>query len=177
VTSLAKAPEDLNMPSFDIVSEVNMQEVDNAVNQAQKEIAQRYDFKGKKVELDFDKEKKSLRLAADDDSRLDALYDILSSKLFKRGVELGSLSLGKREPAGGMMIRQEITLKQGLETEMAKKIVKLVRDMKIKVDPAIQDQQVRVTAKNIDDLQTVIEMLKREQSQLKIPLQFTNMRR
>ncbi len=165
------------MPSFDIVSEVNMQEVDNAVNQAQKEIAQRYDFKGKKVELDFDKEKKSLRLAADDDSRLDALYDILSSKLFKRGVELGSLSLGKREPAGGMMIRQEITLKQGLETEMAKKIVKLVRDMKIKVDPAIQDQQVRVTAKNIDDLQTVIEMLKREQSQLKIPLQFTNMRR
>ncbi len=165
------------MPSFDIVSEVNMQEVDNAVNQAQKEIAQRYDFKGKKVELDFDKEKKSLRIAADDESRLDALYDILSSKLFKRGVELGSLSLGKREPAGGMMIRQEITLKQGLETEMAKKIVKLVRDMKIKVDPVIQDQQVRVTAKNIDDLQIVIEMLKREQSQLKIPLQFTNMRR
>ncbi len=165
------------MPSFDIVSEVNMQEVDNAVNQTQKEIAQRYDFKGKKFEIEFDKEKKNIRIAADDESRLIALYDVLTSRLFKRGVELGSLAPGKHEPAGGMMIRQDIALKQGLEAEMAKKINKIIRDMKLKVDAAIQDQQVRVTGKNIDDLQMVIEAMKREQSQLNIPLQFTNMRR
>jgi uncharacterized protein YajQ (UPF0234 family) len=165
------------MPSFDVVSEVNLQEVDNAVNQASKEIAQRYDFKGKRYELEFDKAKSSIKISADEESRLDAVYDVLSSKLFKRGIELTSLDLGKREQAGGMMIRQQIEVKQGLESEMAKKICKLIKDSKLKVEASIQEKQVRVSGKNIDDLQSVIAMLRGEQGTLKIPLQFNNMRK
>ncbi len=165
------------MPSFDVVSEINLQEVDNAVNQTQKEIAQRFDFKGKKFDLEFDKAKSEIKISADDDSRLSSLYDVLTSRLFKRGVELGSLNPGKREQAGGMMIRQVIALKQGLEQEPAKKVVKLIKDSKLKVEAAIQDKQVRVTGKNIDDLQAVIQLLKENQDTLGIPLQYTNMRR
>jgi uncharacterized protein YajQ (UPF0234 family) len=165
------------MPSFDVVSEINLQEVDNAVNQTQKEIAQRYDFKGKKFDLEFDKNKSEIKIAADDESRLTALYDVLTSRLFKRGVELGSLNPGKREQAGGMMIKQTIGLKQGLETEAAKKVVKIIKDSKLKVEAAIQDAQVRVSGKNIDDLQAVIALLKQNQESLGIPLQYNNMRR
>lgn len=165
------------MPSFDVVSEINLQEVDNAVNQTQKEIAQRYDFKGKKFSLEFDKDKSEIKLSADDDSRLTALFDVLSSRLFKRGVELGSLNPGKREQSGGMMIRQVVGLKQGLEQDIAKKVIKIIKDSKMKVEAAIQEKQIRVTGKNIDDLQSVIALLKQNQSSLGIPLQYTNMRR
>ena len=164
------------MPSFDIVSEVNVQEVDNAVNQTQKEIQGRYDFKGAKFELEFDKTKCEVKISADEESRLAALYEVLTSKLFKRGVELGSLEVGKVELMGGMIRRQTIVIKQGLETDKAKAVVKLIKDAKLKVDAAIQEKQVRVTAKKIDDLQEVIARLKAGQGELGIPLQYVNMR-
>jgi len=164
------------MPSFDVVSEVNVQEVDNAVNQAQKEMATRYDFRGTKYEIEFDKPKLQVKLAADAEERVAALFDVLSSKLFKRGVELGSLEVGKLEQAGGMMRKQIITVKTGLETDKAKIVVKTIKDSKLKVDAAIQDKQVRVTGKKIDDLQDVIALLKGKQDELGIPLQYVNMR-
>ena len=164
------------MPSFDVVSEVNVQEVDNAVNQAQKEIQARYDFKGTKFDLSFDTKSTEIKLNADAESRLDAMLDILNSRLIKRGIELGAIDLGKREPAGGMMLKQTLKVKQGLEQDKAKQIIKVIKDSKLKVEAQIQDKQVRVTGKKIDDLQEVIALLKSQQGQLKIPLQFVNMR-
>ena len=164
------------MASFDVVSEINLQEVDNAVNQAQKELQSRYDFKGTKFELELDKAKLMLKLVADEESRIQALYDVVTSKLFKRGIELTSLEVGKVEQIGGMQRRQDITLKSGLSPEDAKKVVKVVKDAKLKVDPSIMDKQIRVSAKKIDDLQEVIALLRQKQSELKIPLQFVNMR-
>ena len=144
------------MPSFDVVSEVNVQEVDNAVNQAQKEIQARYDFKGTKFDLSFDTKSTEIKLNADADSRLDAMLDILNSKLIKRGIELGAIDIGKREAAGGMMMRQTLKVKQGLEQDKAKQIIKVIKDSKLKVEAQIQDKQVRVSGKKIDDLQEVV---------------------
>lgn len=164
------------MPSFDVVSEVDVQEVDNAVNQAEREIGQRYDFKGAKTELVFDKAKCEIRFASDNEARMDAMLDVINSKLFKRGVELGSLDISKREPAGGMTLRQSIRVKQGLEQDAAKSIVKLIKETKLKVEVAIQDKQLRVTGKKIDDLQEVISFLRGQAGTLKVPLQYINMR-
>jgi uncharacterized protein YajQ (UPF0234 family) len=164
------------MPSFDIVSEVNVQEVDNAVNQAQKEIQARYDFKGTKFDISFDPKTTEIKLNADAESRLESMLDILNSKLIKRGIELGSVDVGKREAAGGMMMKQTLKIKQGLEQDKAKQIIKTIKDSKLKVEAQIQDKQVRVSGKKIDDLQEVIALLKGQLGQLKVPLQFVNMR-
>jgi cyclic-di-GMP-binding protein len=164
------------MPSFDIVSEVSIQEIDNAVNQAQKELASRYDFKGKKYELVLDKQKVEMKLTADSESHVVAMADIINSKLLKRGIDLVSLDIDKIKPVGGMMLSQSIRIKQGLETDVAKKITKTIKDSKIKVDTQIQDKQIRVTGKKIDDLQDVIALLKEKQQELKIPMQFVNMK-
>jgi hypothetical protein len=164
------------MPSFDVVSEVNVQEVDNAVNQAQKEIQGRYDFKGTKFDLNFDPKTTEIKLSADAESRLENMLDIINSKLIKRGIELGAIEIGKREAAAGMMLKQSLKVKQGLEQDKAKQIIKVIKDSKLKVEAQIQDKQVRVTGKKIDDLQEVIALLKSQQGQLKIPLQFVNMR-
>ncbi|WP_186649052.1 YajQ family cyclic di-GMP-binding protein [Fluviispira vulneris] len=164
------------MPSFDIVSEVNIQEVDNAINQAQKEISSRYDFKGKKYDLSLDKQKAEMKFSADSESHVNAIADIINSKLLKRGIDLGSLDIDKIKPVGGMMLSQSIRIKQGLETDVAKKITRTIKDSKIKVDTQIQDKQIRVTGKKIDDLQSVIALLKEKQQELKIPLQFVNMK-
>lgn len=164
------------MPSFDIVSEVSIQEIDNAVNQAQKEIASRYDFKGKKYELVLDKQKVEMKLTADSETHVIAMADIVNSKLLKRGIDLVSLDIDKIKPVGGMMMSQNIKVKQGLETDVAKKITKTIKDSKIKVDTQIQDKQIRVTGKKIDDLQSVISLLKEKQQELKIPMQFVNMK-
>lgn len=164
------------MPSFDIVSEVSIQEIDNAVNQAQKELASRYDFKGKKYELVLDKQKVEMKLTADSESHVIAMADIINSKLLKRGIDLVSLDIDKIKPVGGLMLSQNIRVKQGLETDVAKKITKTIKDSKIKVDTQIQDKQIRVTGKKIDDLQTVIALLKEKQQELKIPMQFVNMK-
>ncbi len=161
-----------SMPSFDIVSEVNIQEVDNAVNQARKELSSRYDFRGSKSEIQWDR--KEIKLLGDDETKLAALRDILQSKLHRRGIDIQAVKFEKPEAAGGMMWRQEVKIVQGIEKEKAKEIVKVIKDSKLKVQPAIQGELVRVTSKSIDDLQTCIAMMKK--SNVGIPMQFTNMR-
>jgi uncharacterized protein YajQ (UPF0234 family) len=146
--------------SFDIASKVDMQEVANAVQQAGKEISQRFDFKGSKSSIDLDKDRAELTLIADDNYKLNSLTDILKGKLVRRNVSLKSLNYGKIEKAAGDTIRQVIGLQQGIPAEKSKDIVKLIKDMKLKVQSEIQKDQIRVRAKKIDDLQSVIKMLK-----------------
>lgn len=160
------------MPSFDIVSEMNMQEVDNAINQAKKEIEGRYDFKGSKAELTWDK--KEITLLAEDDYKIGAMVDILQTKMGKRGVDLRSLKLGKVEAAGGRFLRQKITFSQGIEKEKAKEIIKHIKDSKLKVQPQINDDKIRVTSKSIDELQETMQVLRSHN--FEIPLQFDNIR-
>lgn len=158
--------------SFDIVSEFDMQEMDNAVNQTKKEIITRYDFKGSKAEVNLTKE--TITLTAENDSKINAMIDILQSKAIKRGLSLKIFDYGKIETTAGSMVKQVITLKQGIGQDMAKKIVKEIKESKLKVQSSIQGDVVRVTAKNIDDLQTVITLLK--EKDLDVPLQFINYR-
>ena len=160
------------MPSFDIVSELNIQELDNAVNQAKKELMGRYDFKGSQFEVQWDR--KTLVILAEDDYKLNAIKDILLSKAHRRGIDIRALSFEKAEPAGGMLWRQSVKILQGIEKEAAKKVVKEIKDSKLKVQAAINDDLVRVTSKSIDELQECIALMKR--SNVGVPLQFTNMR-
>lgn len=160
------------MPSFDIVSKVDMQEVDNAVNQTIKEISQRYDFKGSKSEIT--QEKDTVKLLSEDDFRLKAIIDILQSKFIKRGISVKALQYGKVENASGGMVRQIITIQQGISKEKGKEINNVIKETKLKVQSQIQDDQLRVTGKNIDDLQEVIQLLKGKD--LGIELQFVNFR-
>jgi len=160
------------MPSFDVVSVVDMQEVDNAVNQAIKEIGQRYDFKGSKTEVTLEKD--AIKVVTDDDFRLKAVVDVLQSKFVKRGVSLKALQYEKVEPASGGLVRQMIAIQQGISKEKGREIIALVKGSKLKVQSQIQEEQVRVTGKNIDDLQEVIRLLKAKE--LGVDLQFVNMR-
>ncbi len=160
------------MPSFDIVSKVDMQEVDNAVNQTIKEIIQRYDFKGSKSQVTLESD--AIKVLADDDFRLKAIIDILQSKCIKRGISLKALQYGKVESASGGMVRQVITIQQGISKEKGKEINSVIKETKLKVQSQIQDDQVRVTGKNIDDLQEVIKLLKGKE--LGVELQFVNFR-
>ncbi len=158
--------------SFDVVSEVNMQEVDNAVNQAKKEISTRYDFRGSKCSLEL--EGTGIKVLADDEYKLGAVIDILQSKMVKRNVSLKNLDYGKIEPASGATVRQMVTIKKGISKEVAKDVVKVVKNAKLKVSTQIMDDQVRVTGKDKDDLQAVIQLLKSED--FPVELQFVNFR-
>jgi len=160
------------MPSFDIVSQIDMQEVDNAVNQTVKEITQRYDFKNSKSEVTLEKD--SIKILADDDFRLKAIIDILQSKCIKRGVSLKALNYGSVETASGGLVRQIVTLQQGISKEKGKEILAAIKDTKLKVQGQIQEDQVRVTGKNIDDLQEIIRLLKGKD--LGVEMQFINFR-
>lgn len=160
------------MPSFDIVSKVDMQEVDNAVNQAIKEIGQRYDFKGSKCQIT--PEKDSVKILADDDYKLKAVVDVLQSKFMKRNISIKALQYGKVEQASGGMVRQIITVQQGISKEKAKDITTAIKESKLKVQAQIQDDQVRVIGKNRDDLQDAIQLLKGQE--LDVEMQFTNFR-
>lgn len=160
--------------SFDIVCEVDMQEVSNAVNQAMKEIGQRFDFKGSKSNIELDKGKGTITLISDDEQKLKSVIDILQSKMVKRGIALKALNYGRVEPAAGNTVRQLITLQQGIPQEKAKEIVKIIKDMKLKVNAEIQKDQVRVRGKKIDDLQAIISKLK--ERDFGIHLQFANYR-
>lgn len=161
------------MASFDIVSELNLQEIDNAVNQAKKEVGGRYDLRGTACEIKWDKVE--LSLLADDEQRLAAVKDILQSKLHKRGIDLQSVQFDAPVAAGGMLLRQSAQLIQGIDKEVAKKIVKSIKDEKrLKVQAQIQDEQVRVTAKSIDALQECIAFCRAQK--FGQPLQFVNMR-
>ncbi len=162
------------MPSFDVVSEVDLQEVDNAVNQASKEISNRFDFRGGKSEISFSRDEKSIKIIADDDMKLRSIHQILEQKLVKRSVDLRALEYGNETEISGNLLKQIVTLKVGLEKETTKKITKIIKDSKIKVQVQQQDDQVRITGKKIDDLQLVIQTLKGQD--LGAPLQFVNMR-
>ncbi len=160
------------MPSFDVVSQVDMQEVDNAVNQARKEVGQRYDFKGAAAEIAL--EKNEIRINAPDEFKVKAVVDVLQSKLVRRQVPIKALAYGSIEPAAGGRCRQLLTVQQGIAAEKARQIVKIVKDAKIKVQVQIQGDQVRVSGKLRDDLQRVIQLLR--QQDLDIALQFVNFR-
>ncbi|HEX4574464.1 MAG TPA: YajQ family cyclic di-GMP-binding protein [Gemmatimonadales bacterium] len=147
--------------SFDISTGADLQEVDNAVNQATKEVAQRYDFKGSKASLAFDRTKAILTLVADDDFKMKALFDVLQAKLIKRGVPVKNLDLGPVTPAAGDTVRREITLTQGLPQEKAKAIVKAIKDRKFKkAQASIQGTEIRVQSPSKDELQEVIAFLR-----------------
>lgn len=158
--------------SFDIVSKVDMPEVENAIQQAQKELANRFDFKNSKSSIKLEAE--MIVLISDDDFKLSNVVDILESKLVKRGVSLRALEYGKSKPAAGDTVRQEVKLVQGIAQEKSKLINKVLKDNKIKVVSSIQGDEIRVTGKNKDDLQAVITLLRKED--FGIELQFINYR-
>ncbi len=160
------------MPSFDVVSELNFQEVDNALHAAVKEITTRYDFKGSKATMK--REEGKITLLAEDEYKLGQMLDLLTARLVKRGIDLKALELGKAEAAAGGMERQVCQLKVGLDAETAKRMVKFLKDAKHKVQASIQGDQLRVSGKSRDELQTVIAALRGEDFSL--PLQFSNFR-
>ena len=161
--------------SFDITSNVDLQEVDNALNQARKEVAQRYDFKGAKASIDFDAKESKLVLAAEDEFKVNALWEIVSTRLVRRNVPVKNLNRGAAVPAANSTVRQEITLQQGIPSDTAKDIVRYLKDAKLKkVQASIQGDQLRITSGSKDDLQDVMRLL-REQD-FGVALQFGNYR-
>jgi uncharacterized protein YajQ (UPF0234 family) len=160
------------MPSFDVVSKLSMQEVDNAVNQTKKELGTRYDFRGTSTEIELSPEGIALRSA--DKEHLSAAYKVLMEKMVKRGVSLKSLDPQEPEPAAKQSLRQLIKLKEGIATDKGKELVKLLKDSKLKVQAQIQDEQLRVSGKSKDDLQSAIRLLRG--ADVGIDLQFENFR-
>jgi len=161
--------------SFDITSNVDLQEVDNALNQARKEVAQRYDFKGSKASIEFDPKESQLVLVADDEFKLNALWEIVQTRLVRRNVPVKNLSRGTATPSANSTVRQEISLQQGIPSEKARDIVKFLKESKMKrVQASIQADQVRITSPSKDDLQEAMRLL-REQD-FGVALQFGNYR-
>lgn len=160
--------------SFDIVSEIDLQEVDNAVNQASKEVKTRFDFRGSKSCLEFVREEKKIKLLADDDLKLRNLIDILRGRIAARKISAKALKFEEAEKAFEGTLRQEVGLVQGLDREQAKKIVQIIKASRLKVQASIQEDQVRVTSRSKDDLQGVMSLLQKED--LSVPLQFVNFR-
>lgn len=158
--------------TFDIVSQVDLQEVTNAVNQAVKELKTRFDFKGSRSEISYDGEQ--ITLIGDDEFKLKNVVDILESKFVKRDINMKALRYGKIEPAAKDTVRQRLTFVQGVDKEIARIITRLVKDSKIKVQASVQGDQVRVSGKNRDDLQKVMQLVK--DHEFDIPLQFVNFR-
>jgi len=164
-----------NLASFDITSSVDLQEVDNAVNQARKEVAQRYDFKGSRAAIDLDRNENTLTLTADDDMKMNALWEILQGRMVRRGVPTKNLTPGDIERAANDTVRRVITLQQGIPTEAAKDIVKFLKDNKLKkVQAAIQAEQVRVSSPSKDELQEAMRILR--EHDFGVALQFGNYR-
>lgn len=164
------------MPSFDVSSEMNWQELDNAVNQATKELLSRYDFKGVKTEIKVDPKAKTLTLWVNEEGKLDAMKDILHSKMIKRGISLMAFEYKDIETAFGGSVRQLIIVMAGIPKEKGKEIVQSLKDSKLKIQAQIQDEQVRVTGKNRDDLQSAIAHLRTQQDKLQVPMEFGNFR-
>jgi uncharacterized protein YajQ (UPF0234 family) len=162
------------MPSFDITSEVDKQELDNAINQARKELANRFDFKGSKAAIDLDEKESKIKLSAEDASRLKSLHDIVVGKLSKRGVDLRNVD--RKDPAISPLghATQELVIKQGLDGEKAKEIIRAIKEKGMKVQSALQDRQIRVTGKSRDDLQEVIAFCRA--GEFEVGLQFGNFR-
>jgi uncharacterized protein YajQ (UPF0234 family) len=162
------------MPSFDIVSKINLHEMDNAMNQARREVQTRFDFKGSRTSIEHLEKENQIVLTSETETRVKAVLDILQSKLVKRGISLKAIQVGEVEGAAGGMFRLTIALQQGIPTEKAREIVKRIKGTKKKIQAAIQGDQVRVSAKSIDDLKSIIQMMKADD--LGIHMQFVNMR-
>jgi len=162
------------MPTFDIVSKIDGQTLDNAINTAKKDILNRYDFNGSKSTIELDKKTNVLTVVTEDDMRLKAIQDAIISRLVKQQLDPKALDFGEEQYASGNMIRKEIAIKEGLDKEAAKKVVKKIKDSGLKVQASIMDDQVRVQAKKIDDLQAVISLCRGED--FGQPLQYINMR-
>jgi cyclic-di-GMP-binding protein len=161
------------MPSFDVVSQLNLQEIDNALNQARKEIVQRYDFKDTKTAIEWDKKEK-MSIESSDEFKVRAVMEVIREKLARRQVSLKALDEGKIEPASAGRAKQEIKLREGIDADHARDITRLVKDLKLKVQAQIMGDQVRITGKKRDDLQAAIQAIKAKE--LDIPLQFVNFR-
>jgi uncharacterized protein YajQ (UPF0234 family) len=159
------------MPSFDVVSEVDLAEVHNAVDQANREIRNRFDFKG--ADAKFTRDDNEILMAAESDFQLQQMLDILKTRLVKRSIDVRALELGDIKPSG-KQVHQTVVVRQGIDTDLARKIVKMIKDKKMKVQAAIQGEKVRVSGKKRDDLQTVIAMLK--DTNIDLPLQYNNFR-
>jgi uncharacterized protein YajQ (UPF0234 family) len=164
------------MPSFDVSAEMNWQELDNAINQAVKELTQRYDFKGVKTEIKLDQKAKTVSLWASEEAKLDALNDIFQNKCIKRGLSLLAFEYKDPESAFGGSVRQNVIVQAGISKEKAKEIIASLKDSKLKVQAQIQDEQVRVTGKSRDDLQSAIAHLRSQQDAIKVPMQYGNFR-
>ena len=162
------------MPSFDVVNNVDMQEVTNMVTNASKEVAQRYDFRGSNTTLELDSVAGQIVVRCEDEMKIEAVREVILTHSVRRKLDPGCLEFKEPQPAGGKTLRQEIAIHQGIDREIAQKIVKAVKGTKIRVQVAIQGEELRVTGKNRDDLQEVIAFLKSED--YGVPLQFINMR-
>jgi uncharacterized protein YajQ (UPF0234 family) len=164
------------MPSVDVVSELDVQEIDNAINTVNKELANRYDFRGSKTEVELDKKSKILKILTEDDMKLKAIREMIVARIISRKVSPQVFEYGEPESATQGMLRVQVKLKEGLSTEDCRRVVKLVKESKLKVQAASQGDQVRLTGPKIDDLQTIMAIL-RADTEISVPLQFTNMKR
>lgn len=162
------------MPTFDIVSKVDQQLLDNAINNAKKEIINRYDFNGSKTEIELDKKTNVINILTEDEMRVKAIHDVIIARVMKQQIDPNCLDFGKEHVASGNMIRKEVKIKEGIDKEASKIIIKKIKDSKIKVDAQIMNDQIRVSGKKIDDLQSVIQLLRSES--FETPIQFINMR-
>ena len=162
------------MPSFDVVNKVDAQLLDNAINSAKKEIMNRFDFNGSKSEIDFDKKAMLIHILTEDDMRMKSIIDVIRNRMIKQHLNPLVLDFGKEQYASGFMTKKDIKIKEGVDKEVGRKIIKDIKDSKLKVQAQMMDDQVRVTGKKIDDLQAVIAMLRTNSYEL--PLQFVNMK-
>lgn len=162
------------MPSFDIVSKVDAQTLDNAINSARKEIQTRYDFRGSNTSIELDKKTNTVHVVTENEMKIDAIEDIIMSRMIKQGLDPKSMDFGKEKYASGNMIKKDIKIKEGIDKDSARKIVKAIKDLKLKVEPAVMDEQVRVSGKKIDDLQAAMQAVR--QGDFGIAVQFVNMK-
>jgi cyclic-di-GMP-binding protein len=162
------------MASFDIVNKVDAQLLDNAINIARKEIVNRFDFHGSKSEITLDKKAMLIHILTENDMRMESIIDIIRQRMIKQNLNPLCLDFGKEQFASGMMLKKDIKVKEGVDKDVARKIIKDIKDSKLKVQAQMMDDQVRVTAKKIDDLQAVISLVR--QGSYDLPLQFLNMK-
>lgn len=162
------------MPSFDIVNKIDVQTLDNAINVARKDITSRYDFKGSKSTIELDKKLLNIHILTESEMRIEAIEDTIRNRMIKQGLNPLALDFGKEQYASGNLLKKDIKIKQGIDKETAKKIVKHIKDLKLKVEAQIMDEQVRVTGKKIDELQAVISSVRA--ANFELPVQFVNMK-
>jgi len=162
------------MPSFDIVSKIDIQRLDNAINTASRELSTRFDFHNSKTEIELDKKEMLIHIVTENDMRMKTIEGIIIGRMVKQSLEPSCLDFGKELYASGNMVKKDIKIKEGVDKDMARKIVKIIKETGMKVQASIMDEQVRVTGKKIDDLQKIIDVVKA--SKLELPLQYENFR-